>query len=731
MKRVLAMLCTLALILSLGILPASAAGDALVLRYVTLRTTEGKEGLYFGATFTLTQATIDAMGEIGYYGVALTPHEIDDWGANMNGGKIQYSKYRGGLTADKPTYLRSTSLVNIINISNEPTVNEINANTTVYVKPYVCLADGTYIFGDCGAISMMDVIMGIDQIYDTLDRTQTKYLLGMYERFANTMKDWGLTNLKTDYKNGNPLILEYRREKVVANMQAQADIQWSFSGTEPITYSCATNSIGYRGMPYSLGSAGLQTYYGLGEQNNSGVWELGALNSSFFNGDAKADAYNVARLGNDCWDAISWAYESIGSGVAADQTVQCTPDYGMYPVGDYDFANHFQGAINVYGKHELGDTDNGYDTYYANNPENRQKMYEAYAQLQPGDALVRFTNIGGDSAMALSVHIVPDENGGIDPSKSTVTYMDQSSTRTVLQSRIGTDFDGTYTAEGALDHENDHANGGNPAKCEQCVTAAGYNKETGVWELNAGTYTKTLLQLFDQGHFIPMTSDALRNPTAKIAVSRLSDTGYNTQSVVNPYGGVLNATYRVSWVTLDVFDANGEMVNTVTAFGGQSCLDNGFRLDRLFKDSNPDGYGSVLKGTPKLQLKTATLPVLDENGNETYTYKAAADGAYYLDTETGEYVLITDETPAPEGAERYNEVAVTRTYTWLEAPDLPLGSYKYSLTCLLANGYTRNFRNSYFTVEEGTNILGESVHLVTFDGVVVMDFVNDTESENP
>ncbi len=760
MKRILAFVCMLSIVLSLGILPASAAAvDSMTLQYVSLRTTEGKEGIYFGANFNLTQETINAMGANGCYGIALTPYALDDWSANM-GSKVQASKYTGGLTAGKTTYVRSTSLVNILNISNDNLTNNNNANTTIYVKPYVKLNDGSYIFGEGGQISMKQVAKMVDDIYSTLNNTQRMGLLGMYERFSNVMKGWGLTNLKKHYTSGGyvtvtnengeeeqiSLILQYRRNKVVANMQAQAEVLWSFTGSA-FQYSRDPSSEGYenddqdnvytlypgrvyKGIPYSHGAAGLDVYYEMGKQNSDGVYVIENLHSSWLNGGASTSEYNTSRMGNDCWDAISWAYESIGSSVSANQTNQCTPTYGMYPIGPYGEGENslFNLFLSSNGKTltTFGDV---YTNNFSNNAENRQTIYESYALMHSGDTLVHYvSNAGGHALMAVSVDVQRNNDGTINPDASSVIFIEQGSGHEKAQSTCS----GTFSSSAANGHDQNHLLGeglglnipvGDPSKCKECAIEAGYNETTKIWTLNPGQVSRTFTELFDKGYYIPVTSKELSDATFKPASSRISD-NYSSygSNIAYAFTGKLDSTYRISQVTLDIYDASGNKINTSTCFGTQADLTSAFNLARFVTDQTSGAYGnrSVLKGTPALQQKAYTYNILDAEGNQVYVYTAVTETVegttYYYNSGTEEAPVYT-EVPAEgvaEGTTLYTRKEKTATTKWLEAPDLDAGYYSFTMTYKMANGVTKTFRSGYFKVYLGENADGSnaSAHLV-------------------
>lgn len=806
MKKILSLVCALVLLLTcIGPVPAkAAAADTMTLSSVFLRSAEGKEGIFFGAYFNLSQDTINNMAR---YGLALTPKTLADdaaWTAAMD-GSVQRSWYETGLTAGVRKEVQSTSLVNIINISNDSMTNNRNANTVIYVRPYVEMKDGSFVYGDVGSITMKQVAQMVDAIYSTLTDTQKRGLLGMYERFTACMQGWGLTNLKADYPNGTDvngesLILQYRRNKAVANMTEQNNVLWSITTADgaPVKYSRAPNSAGvdadkqdqvytlypgrvYRGIPYAHGSAGLDAFKLLaGSPDASGVYNFENFNGSYFNGGSNTNAYNMSRLGNDCWDSVYWAWSSFGNSVTAGQTQQMTKSYGLKLLGEDILAEAMKGFVapdgrvmgegenavweficnksseGLYGYRSINNDVTGtplqFTGYYAKSTPlglssgtytieqaytgavdgtalvryatqkctgelysvaalktdledlrpvcDYQALYQTYALTQPGDAMVHFENTLGHAIMVVDMNVVYNQDGTINGDESTITLLEQGSGHESRQSR---DTWGSYTQS---------AHSGHSKFVDDCKYCAGYMEDENIWALDYDRQVRTF-KTMAENNYLAVTCEELVNPAAKIAASRITDSKSNA-TITGVYSGTLASTYRVSHITLDVFNEAGAKINSSTCFGIQSGNKDAFSLSRFVSDQNA-AYGSVLKGKPVLEYHTYNYVVTDSEGNTVYNYKESADGNYYLDTETNTYIEITGNVVAPEGATLYTRTEKTATATWLEAPDLEAGAYAYSLTCVLANGYTKTFRSGFFTVGAGTTpVEGNAVTNMVF-----------------
>ena len=196
---------------------------------VTLRTTAGKEGIYYNAQL---RADASAISVVKKYGVAVTvrqtPATDADWTAQMDTGVLRSTYAPSSLKPSSVNNVNSTSVVNIIHISNTSKQNQDNAATRIYARPYMELSDGVFIYGQLTDTTMSQVASAADTQWDSLNDTQKKTLLGFYERFATSLTGWRVPNLQAAYESGDPsvnaLILAYRRETVVAAMRAQMNI---------------------------------------------------------------------------------------------------------------------------------------------------------------------------------------------------------------------------------------------------------------------------------------------------------------------------------------------------------------------------------------------------------------------------------------------------------------------------------------------------------------------------
>ncbi len=200
-------------------------------------------------------------------------------------------------------------------------------------------------------------------------------------------------------------VLLERRQKVLRRMEAFVSVRWTPS--ETFTYQCETREFTfekgliYRGCPYMYGHGSLENLldFAVG-QDLTGIYTLSV---SF------VDSVSAKWMFSDCsgtlWQAWSTVASSVSDRVA---TRYMTRGNGFIPVGDYN------------------SVETGYTNTVTTCSENGvRRMYQAYAQLQPGDAVVRWSG-SGHVMMIKETHVVRDGDGK-PLSNSYVLIMDQTS----------------------------------------------------------------------------------------------------------------------------------------------------------------------------------------------------------------------------------------------------------------------------------------------------------------
>ncbi len=697
----------------------------MVLTGVTLRTSIGKEGIYYSAT---VRADAQAISVLDKYGIALSLRQSpEDWTAAMD-DTVKRSTYpASGLKASKVNTINSTSLVNVINISNSTLQNNDNGATVIFARPYIQLADGSFIYGQQADTTMRQVAAQADGLWDTLNDTQKKGLLGMYERFASTLNGWSMPNLQAAYTSGDPsvnaLVLQYRRERVIAAMRAQLQVLWTVD--RQVVYSKSAESKGpeadlanyianqqaagktpdplsdqiitlypdriYQGLPYTHASSSLDALALFSEQDSNGIFHVQNASTSLFSGGStdgkKVDSatgertgqFNVARIGNDCWDMVHFAWGEIVGDITAPATRDLTPSFGLQWIGEdiltnamiankyvapdgYDMTASGSTLIDcicvknskgLYVFKSIGQFDDqgnevpNYDvdgtrlvrygtrTQNANGTYDYQAMYKTYAMLQPGDGVVTWKNSSGHAMMVVKVDVVYNSDGTIDGSKSIMTLLEQGSGHEERQSRLVSEFDSAVSAK----------HGSHASANKSCLYCAGYTDQVidgkHVWKLDyCDDQTRTFQQMAESDH-LAFTCDALRTvelpATGRIS---LTNTGHG---IMGMFTGRVYASYRVTSVTLEITDEKGKTIST-DCIGLQSTVGNFTYVGRFFTD------------------QTAGI---------------------------GETSVLTDTMPLV----KHEDGSITA--------NLNPGRYTYRFTCTLNSGHKLVLRDSYFYVEAG------------------------------
>ena len=96
------------------------------------------------------------------------------------------------------TTQNSVLVQNILSKDNDLKTNRKNANTVIFARAYVCLADGSYLYSNINATYLQKLVETIDGSWDTLTDTQKAAVQQMYSDFAETVSTWNVPNLKAN-----------------------------------------------------------------------------------------------------------------------------------------------------------------------------------------------------------------------------------------------------------------------------------------------------------------------------------------------------------------------------------------------------------------------------------------------------------------------------------------------------------------------------------------------------
>ena len=315
-------------------------------------------------------------------------------------------------------------------------------------------------------------------------------------------------------------VLAWRRDKVEQMMRYICSIRWTVD--EDVTYSYAGTMKDektviklkagrvYQGMPYTHGGGSAYSWLSFAtEQDENGVYHLSGITKKLLHGST------LSRIGNDCADAVFWAWSHISSSITFKNTVHMTEQYGCLKVGDYEcnYPSFSSSTVPVCEQ-------NG-----------QQRMFAAYAQLQKADAMVHIEDAdGGHAVMITEVHVEYDGDE-IDGKNSYVKILDQGPVAEIEQlSKYDPELDERVYL------------------CEMVDKKRSFN------------------EIYQTG-YLPVTCKELIDPSPREEV-RIEDPATEL-TAENMFKQRITATYRISSVTVNITDAKGNLVQTATCFGQQ------------------------------------------------------------------------------------------------------------------------------------------------------------------
>jgi len=211
--------------------------------------------------------------------------------------------------------------------------------------------------------------------------------------------------------------IQEKREKVAQYMYDMATTMWRVR--EPMIHNCPCQlsvchgtfspEYTYFGPPYNHKASSLsRMQYSIDEE--------GYL-KEFVTTAGEYDGYDM-YIGSDCSAATFLAFRTVGAEVSFTQTQDEVPAFGKgtYPVGDYVWDLGLDKTVNAHNTRKYTDY-NGAEV-----------MYDAYAQVRIGDAVVYWYDGAGHSRVCASdAVVVRDETGKINGQYSYILMHEQGS----------------------------------------------------------------------------------------------------------------------------------------------------------------------------------------------------------------------------------------------------------------------------------------------------------------
>lgn len=338
---------------------------------------------------------------------------------------------------------------------------------------------------------------------------------------------------------------QQRRDTAEQYMREMMSLLWQVD--TPLTYSYRVNSGDptvddegyvstlepgkiYSGLPYTHGSGDAESFALFGELMDNGVLRMNGLTAELISGSGGMNkANNIARIGNDCADAVFAAWSRVSCSVSFPNAANMTPKYGCIPVGDYE---------------TVGDDVSGYgitgDICKANGED---VMFAAYAKLQKADGLSVNTKGGAHAMLVSEVHTVMDGDR-IDPEESYVLVHEQTS---------------SYFKKGETRFEESLG--------QDVYVMGGVDRKY------------TFRKLFKAG-YLPVTCKEFIDETA-LPVEEVTDSWAGEEFDENSmFEGAFTSNYRIVDVRVEILDGSGEVLSYAVccAGGGERNL---FLLSRF------------------------------------------------------------------------------------------------------------------------------------------------------
>ncbi len=345
---------------------------------------DGSVSVSYTATFQGDSKIAAALTEDGgvTFGIAMTGN-----GSTASGG-LSLAQIQAMLAAGQPVTVNCT-LQNVLTpngtVNGSRAISQILGSTTLHIG-------GTAIHsGDYAGHTLKSVMEAMDA--SALSPEDAAMLADIYEAYDPLMAFWNTPNTRYALAASVPTEAQLQQQ-VVDYMYALCTVQWTPVNT--ITFNCDCN----HPQTYHAGV----TYTGLPYTHNCGSLEK--FNSVLENGVMPGTVTDVTYLGADCADSIFWAWSQISSDIRFTLTSNAICANGTLPVGNYTLSS-------TTSTREIC-------TYNT-----EQGMYQAYAQVKMGDAVLYADPSGHIRMAAQDAHVEYNADGTINPTASYIITHEQ------------------------------------------------------------------------------------------------------------------------------------------------------------------------------------------------------------------------------------------------------------------------------------------------------------------
>ncbi len=326
---------------------------------------------------------------------------------------------------------------------------------------------------------------------------------------------------------------QYMRNAMTILWRSTEDITWYEGGT---TFRVEAGKL-YRGIPYSYAYSTTEAFldYAVGEPDEKGIYTVSGIQSE------KVDTTDkLRRIGMDCSSAVLQAWTLVSDTCTAGRTAQMFQKYGVIPVGDYIL--DIEGdSMDITGEVVV---ENG-----------RETIYEAYAQAQKGDAIVRVTGGRNHTRMVVDVYVEYKEDGTIDPASSYITFLESTSTV------FGTTFESEELGETVYDF-------------------CGIDKKY--------TFSDLIRE-----NYIPVTCQELVDASVEAAAEPLVTDSETQLSKDNILSGTLTTNKHMHAITLTITDEAGQTVQQAKLYHPNRSERRTFDMQLFVTETTPNKWGAI------------------------------------------------------------------------------------------------------------------------------------------
>ena len=334
--------------------------------------------------------------------------------------------------------------------------------------------------------------------------------------------------------SANDTVMAARRDTVVNAGLAMANTMFDYS--DALDFSAGTVSYNFgsthklssyhRGMLYAAGGNSLQAFIATccDDAVTDGTTTVYPVKAGTLIGASDAKDYWAFAYGASCADLVYWAWSTISNTILFVDAQGMVEANGVYKVGDYTYQTQ---ETEVAGTALPSQSFVNTITDCTNNSEN--VMNAAYAQLQPGAALVRYDGASGHAILVTEV----------STSGKYIKYCD---------------LNGAY---------NTYAIDGLTASSHSYLPST-----------NEGAGYHSFSQLFSKG-FLPVTCKELLTSQDPVETFTVTDNKADSLNSNNLLKGMLESSYYISHVEMQILDTDGNVIQSAVRATMEGCWRNG------------------------------------------------------------------------------------------------------------------------------------------------------------